>query len=126
MGLCINREVNNDFHHILCTRNIINDCAVSLESRERTYLLPLYLYPDPGKQLGKVEAWPEGPAGRRPNLNPEVVKELEKRLKLKFFPHPSPLPAEAGEGEGEGEDKKPLPAGEGADKSSRPLSTGKG
>ena len=44
IGLCTNREVNGDFHHILCSRVLINDCTVSLQTRERTYLFPLYLY----------------------------------------------------------------------------------
>src|SRR5690606_17353732 len=37
---------NGDFRHILCTRQISNDCLVSLASGERTYLFPLFHNPD--------------------------------------------------------------------------------
>jgi hypothetical protein len=91
LGVCTNREVNGDFRHALCTRNIINDCAVSLETRERTYLFPLYLYPvaeetKHGQSGLGVEAsrWPLGPGGRQPNLNPQFIEDLEKRLGLSF------------------------------------------
>ncbi|MCJ7501674.1 MAG: N-6 DNA methylase, partial [Acidobacteriia bacterium] len=93
LGVCTNREVNGGFRHALCTRNIINDCAVSLETRERTYLFPLYLYPvaeetKHGQGGLGVEAshWSLGPGGRTPNLNPQFVAEMEKRLALKFVP----------------------------------------
>ncbi|MFC1910945.1 type ISP restriction/modification enzyme, partial [Chloroflexota bacterium] len=77
VGLCTNREVNGDFHHILCSRELINDCTVSLQTKERTYLFPLYLYPAEGEmQL-------EGGL-RRPNLNSEFIKAFSEKLELKF------------------------------------------
>ncbi|MGO8736626.1 MAG: type ISP restriction/modification enzyme [Terriglobia bacterium] len=93
LGVCTNREVNGSFRHSLCTRNIINDCAVSLETRERTYLFPLYLYPiaeepkhaQTGLELD-ASRWPGGPGRRRPNLNPTFAADIEKRLELAFVP----------------------------------------
>jgi predicted helicase len=78
IGLCTNREVNGDFHHILCSRDIINDCTVSLQTKERTYLFPLYLYPAEGEMLL------EG-GRRRPNLNPEFIKVFLDKLGLNFI-----------------------------------------
>ncbi len=78
LGLCTNREVNGDFHHILCSRDLINDCTVSLQTRERTYLFPLYLYPAEG------ELQFEG-GKRRPNLNPEFIKAVSEKLGLQFI-----------------------------------------
>ena len=78
IGLCTNREVNGDFHHVLCSRDLINDCTVSLQTRERTYLFPLYLYPAEGEmQLYEGH--------RRPNLNPEFIKAVSEKLGLKFI-----------------------------------------
>jgi len=78
IGLCSNREVNGEFQHVLCSRDLINDCAVSLQTRERTYLFPLYLYPAEGEMQF------DG-GHRRPNLNPEFIKAVSDRLGLKFI-----------------------------------------
>lgn len=52
---------------------------------------PLYLYLiDSGKisqkSLFNTSPWPPGPNGRVPNLNPDFVAEMERRLSLAFFP----------------------------------------
>ena len=77
IGICTNKEVNGNFHHILCSREIINDCTVSLQTKERTYLFPLYLYPSEGEmQLDGGH--------RRSNLNPDFIKVFSEKLELKF------------------------------------------
>ena len=45
-NLCLisNRQVLSEFRHAFCSDAIINDCTVSLETRERSYVFPLYLY----------------------------------------------------------------------------------
>jgi hypothetical protein len=93
LGLCTNREVNAEFRHALCTRQLVNDCTVSLATRERTYLFPLYLYPpadEENKRQPQLKVrtthWPAGKEGRRPNLTPAFVGDLEKRLGLSFVP----------------------------------------
>lgn len=55
--------------------------------------LPLYVYPEvsrPGEQqrLEDTEGshWPAGKDGRRPNLSPKFVEEMEQKLGLKFVP----------------------------------------
>jgi predicted helicase len=92
MGFCTNRQVNGKFRHILCSRQIINDCTVSLATRERTYLFPLYLYTGTEKSGDKYihqqaldnTSWLHGPNGRVPNLNSEFVTDLESCLDLAF------------------------------------------
>ncbi|MGH9353539.1 MAG: type ISP restriction/modification enzyme, partial [Terriglobia bacterium] len=57
------------------------------------YILPLYLYPPADEETGRQVAldvqtshWPAGKDGRRPNLNPDFLADLEKRLGLSFIP----------------------------------------
>jgi predicted helicase len=80
-GIITNRLVNDTFEHVLCTNRIINDCTLSLESKERSYLFPLYLYPDAPKD----GLWGEGqmssaPGGRRANLSPAFIEDAKTRL----------------------------------------------
>lgn len=56
-----------------------------------SFQFPLFIYPDSeDKKKGQVELnvelshWPSGKDGRRPNLNPQFVADLEKRLGLSF------------------------------------------
>ncbi len=83
MGLCTNRQVNQNFQHILCTRKIINDCAVSLTSKERTYLFPLYLYPTEKDEFLNGNGKPK--LKRKPNFAPKFIKAVETCLKLQFI-----------------------------------------
>jgi predicted helicase len=75
LGLCTNRQVNKSFQHVFCTRNIINDCALSAETRERTYLFPMYLFHN---LLGQVT--------KTSNINPAFIKDLSDKLNLAFMP----------------------------------------
>lgn len=71
--------------HFFCSRWIMETkCG---ESTTQSCIFPLYLY-DPleianGKQ-GVFRNRGNRPAGRRPNLNPGFIADLEKRLGLKF------------------------------------------
>ena len=67
LGLCSNREVNAAFKHAFCTKALINDCAVSAATRERTYLFPLYLYGAEGTTAA---------GERRPNLAAAFVSRF--------------------------------------------------
>lgn len=44
IGLCTTRQVNGDFMHTLCTAYPVTDCTISVATKERTYLFPLYIY----------------------------------------------------------------------------------
>jgi len=76
LGLITNRQVNSGFKHILCSNLIINDCTVSLETRERSYLFPLYLIPDAIEQTKE----------RRPNISPKIFSALTKACQNKPTP----------------------------------------
>jgi len=45
IALISNRQVNGEFAHALVTRDIINDCTLSTQTKERSFLFPLYLSP---------------------------------------------------------------------------------
>jgi REP element-mobilizing transposase RayT len=74
LGLITNRQVNKEFRHVLCSNTIINDCTVSLETRERSYLFPLYAYPDHEKK--DLFSHKEGAGEKKPNINPELFAIL--------------------------------------------------
>lgn len=109
IALNINRQVNNDFRHVLCTNKIVTDCTVSGATRERCNTFPLYLYPtgEAGKSKGaavkaalpgfEALAGSAGAAGggwlpdaahggRVPNLNPAFVQAVAEKLGLTFQP----------------------------------------
>ena len=77
LGLCTNRQVNGEFRHIGASRHVINDCTLSLATKERTYLFPLWLYVDKGSTdlLGEKEP--------RPNFSPSFVRAVATQLQLR-------------------------------------------
>jgi predicted helicase len=83
-------EVAGPWQHVLVATSLVDHVAVS--SKTVDYALPLYLFPVAlkGKQqmLGETETspWPAGKDGRRPNLSPKFVAEMEAKLGLKFVP----------------------------------------
>ena len=77
LGLCTNRQVNGEFRHIGVSRHVINDCTLSLATKERTYLFPLWLYLEKGSTdlLDGKEP--------RPNLSPTFVRAVATQLQLR-------------------------------------------
>lgn len=63
-----------DFQHSYLSKTISERCSVSLQTKELSYVFPLYLYNE-DSLLEK---------GRSPNLNPEIVKEISAKLNLPF------------------------------------------
>ncbi len=92
LNLITTRQVTSlDFCHVLCSRHLIE---LKVGSHDRnTNLFPLYLYPteDTVKQktLMDTSNWPpdEANGGRIPNLNPEFVAEMARKLGLTFTSH---------------------------------------
>ena len=86
LGLLTSRQVPNDFRHVFASRLICSFNAISTAGRFGSGpFFPLYLYPDPSHPAGRTdEYWSAGKDGRRPNLNPEFVKEIEGKLGLTF------------------------------------------
>ena len=78
--LILPRQVNDNFHHIFISKII---CDSNITSSARLFgagrLFPLYLYPEPTDQPTFDQ-----PTKRTPNLNPDIVKQIEKGLGLTF------------------------------------------
>ena len=75
-----NRLAYNDFKHILCTKVIINDCTISLETKERSYIFPLYLNSDLD-QKNLFTSRLEGVEKKQPNINQMVLLTLSQAYK---------------------------------------------
>ena len=87
IGLITNRQVNGNFQHVLCTDKIIDSCTVSLDTRERSYLFPLYLYPVSKQDtLFDIDVHSDAPGNRRPNLSPAFITDISNKLSLQFIP----------------------------------------
>lgn len=84
LGLITNRQVNNEFRHVLCSSTIINDCTVSLATRERSYLFPLYLYPDKSKK--DLFSYMKDSKERKPNISPTLFTSLSEVYKKEPTP----------------------------------------
>jgi len=82
-GFCTTRQVNSNFEHILCTEYPVTDCTVSVATRERTYIFPLYLYPDTENEQGNLFT------ERTPNLSSDFLSAI--RQKLGYIPTPEAI-----------------------------------
>ena len=78
IALCTTRQLSSNlFRHILVTDCLVDYDPLSLATRERTFVFPLYLCPTEGKmQL-------EG-NHRHPNLKPEFIEAVSEKLGLNF------------------------------------------
>jgi predicted helicase len=83
IGLCTNRQVNSDFRHVFCSEQVIDNCTLSGETRERTYIFPLYLYTNPEETAGTLFAQLE--TTRKPNLAPAFIMDFSEKLGLQFI-----------------------------------------
>lgn len=67
-----------DFQHIFVTTHISDLNSISLQSKEQSYVFPLYLYPTEGEEkLGET---------RKPNLDEKIWSKIDKCAKLKTTP----------------------------------------
>ena len=67
-----------DFQHIFVTTHISDLNSISLQSKEQSYVFPLYLYPTDGEeQLGET---------RKSNLDEKIWGKIDKSAKLKTTP----------------------------------------
>ena len=87
VGLVAPRQTKEEFG-VLAIDTVCTHKIVTLY--DRSFLFPLYLYPDveckKGKVLLEASPWPAGPGGRRPNLSPEFVAEFGGKVGLEFVP----------------------------------------
>ncbi len=86
VGLMTCRQsISSSWLHAFATGLITDDSMVSNKSRERGYLMPLYLHPGVGKSgVLPFSPWPKGRHGRRPNLDPGFVERLAQAAALRF------------------------------------------
>jgi len=90
--IAMRQTVGEARNHFGATKLINCHGTFYLGNRGQDYIFPLYLYPVPEgekgaqKRLLEASPWPPGKGGRRPNLNPEFVKDVEGRLGLTFIP----------------------------------------
>lgn len=80
IGLMICRQTAiNSWEHVGITNLIADDSRVSNRSKERAYIVPLYLYPETNGQQ-TIEQKSE----RKPNLNAVIVKQISEKVGLTF------------------------------------------
>ena len=58
------QQSSSFFHHVFITKNLVDRCTVSLQTKEGAYTFPLYLYTEDGSKI--------------PNLKKEIVGEIKK------------------------------------------------
>lgn len=83
VGLVINKPAQggpNFYADIFITRNLTDQSIFSAMKRS-AFVMPLYLYPETSEQQTTNQE-PQ----RKPNLNMEIVAEIEKSLGLSFVP----------------------------------------
>jgi predicted helicase len=81
MGIQICRQQSTyNFQHVLVTKCPVDRNSISLQTKESTYVFPLYLYnkADGQKSIDQTD-------DRTPNLNPEFVKQFSNILKINFI-----------------------------------------
>src|SRR3972149_2749721 len=69
-------ETVGTWQHVFCATNIVDHVAVSSKTIDSA--LPLYLYPAEGEMQF-------GGGLRRPNLNPDFIRDFSDKLKMKFI-----------------------------------------
>ena len=75
------QTLSSDWRHVFLTDSLSDDSYISNKSKERSYLFPLYLYPETTTLFDQPTP---NPGGRRPNLSPAFVEDVSKRLGLTF------------------------------------------
>jgi predicted helicase len=70
-----------DFQHVFLTNLISDGNSISLQTKERSYVFPLYLYPESKRQTTFEQS-----ITRTPNLKKEIVKQIADGLGLTFIP----------------------------------------
>jgi len=80
IGLLTCRQQSTfDFQHIFLTNLIADMCSVSSQTKETSYIFPLYLYLE-----GDIVDGIRMPDKKAPNLNEAIVKEISQRIGLQF------------------------------------------
>jgi len=67
-----------DFQHVFVTNYISDGNSISIQTKERASVFPLYLYETNDTLFNEAQ--------RKPNLNPDIIKEIASKLNLTFTP----------------------------------------
>jgi predicted helicase len=78
LALITNRQVNNDFQHVLATRTLIDTCTLSSATRETAYAFPLMLKAAP--KSGQPQQLLSEIATTEVNFAPNFLNELARRI----------------------------------------------
>jgi hypothetical protein len=73
------------WRHVAASRDVAESCVVSTKTKEQNYNFPLYLYDEQNKESNGQGRLPECEStgeSRKPNLNPEFIGDLERRLEF--------------------------------------------
>jgi predicted helicase len=81
LALCTNRQVNGEFKHVGVSRRLINDCTLSVATKERTYIFPLWHMPDNPTDTLLTDAAP------RVNLSAGFLRSLAMALSVEQAEH---------------------------------------
>ncbi len=82
LALCKQFKTGDQYVHSFITNKMIESSFVSNKTSEITSTFPLYLYPEKNS-LQSLDAEEKK---RTPNLNMDIVKEIEQSLELSFVP----------------------------------------
>ncbi|AFN73993.1 Adenine specific DNA methyltransferase [Melioribacter roseus P3M-2] len=83
IGLLTCRQLSsNKWFHALISKNIIDDSLISNRTKERTYVYPLYLYPDKEKN----DLFSHHHVERKPNISDDIFNLLKSAYKRKPSP----------------------------------------
>ena len=76
--LCCKQLSSAEYNHIFASKKISDLNSVSLQTKEQSYVFPLYLYPKECEvNLGET---------RKPNLDEKIWSKIDKNVKLKTTP----------------------------------------
>jgi type I restriction-modification system DNA methylase subunit len=85
VGLEVCRQIVSDsWLHVFCVDNIADDSLVSNKTRERGYILPLYLYPQKSDLFTKAD--PFDGKERTENFSPAFRKFIDDRYGRRYEP----------------------------------------
>jgi predicted helicase len=79
LALCKQFKTGDEYFHTFISNKIIESSYVSNRTSEITSIFPLYIYPDTKQQQNK-----DGTGKRTPNLDIEIIREIEIKLEIIF------------------------------------------
>jgi len=85
--LAITRQINGNFAHAIITENMITDCTLSTEGKERSYLFPLYVSNNTGNSASIQQMSITG-VEKIANLSKDIICKLER---LDYMPMPESI-----------------------------------